>query len=100
MIVGTHGTGDSRYGPFPLGSGMHEGTSVVPALAEPWVPPPGGLHFASMNESHPHPRPLSWVFDRTGLSPENPSSVLDTSSMCEVHDPERLDWNVASETTY
>jgi hypothetical protein len=33
------------------------------------------------------------------LSPENRSSTLDTSSMCEVHEPERLDWKVASDTT-
>ena len=50
MIVGTHWTGDARYGPHPARAGTHAGTEIIGST---------GLlrQCASRLLSHPHPGP-------------------------------------------
>src|SRR5438552_15961319 len=66
MIVGTHGTGEGRYGPEPSGRGTHEGTDRIS--------PDGDTHGAVLLLSHPQsfqPWPTAEPF--LGLSPVKPS---------------------------
>ena len=73
MIVGTHRTGEGRYGPDPSGAGMHEGTHCQDELRSP-------RHLASRKLSHPHPGPFGLPGEGTGVSPSNPSSRAAASS--------------------
>src|SRR5438270_13213078 len=67
MIVGTHRTGEGRYGPEPFGFGTHDGTHSQVARPSP-------RHRASRKLSHPHPGPGAPRAERTGVLPSNPSS--------------------------
>src|SRR3954454_2455683 len=69
--LGTHGTGDDRYGPDPSRFGMHAGsrTGVLVGVA---------CQYASTELSHPQPFPAVACFG--GLSATNPSSCAAPSS--------------------
>src|SRR5215831_10264638 len=72
MSVGTHCTGEGRYGPEPSGAGMQDGSRIG-------EPPPGGTQNASLPLSQPQPGPAAPF----GLSPVNPSKRPATRLRCE-----------------
>ena len=76
---GTYDTGDVRYGPLPAWSGMQAGCWLQGAF-------PVADHFASRNESQPHPRPVvcDWVV--FGMLPWNPSMSRDTMVVWLIHE--------------
>src|SRR5690349_17389756 len=75
MIVGTHCTGEVRYGPEPSGLGTQAGSSTGD-------PPPGGCQGTSLLPSQPQPGPgLPPI--AAGLSPVKSSRLAEARVRCE-----------------
>src|SRR5438309_10474327 len=93
MIVGTHLTGEGRYGPVPVRVGIQAGTLMTGSEGD-------ACHGASLKLSQPHPAWVSGLVPCRGLSPVKPSRRLATSSMCAPKLWTRDSSNVASEIAY
>src|SRR5689334_20781453 len=89
MIVGTYGTGDFLYGPYPSLSGMQEGTFCTGPCGT-------ARQLATSLALHTQANWLRGMSPATGLSPVKPSSVPAVISTCAPQLGTVLSLNVSS----